>query len=268
MAAPQRPPTLNNATVTLIVTKEAVDALVSIQAAGTETSNRRVLNFIGATVADNSGSNRCDITIPPSQTLEATWTAPPSTGSWTPVNMGHHGVRLRDLRIVGPGVFLRATQQSSDWGDIVRMQYIGYSSNSTLIARVEPFVTGQNIQSVGMGFYSSSSGKFASVRFTDNGDGGLQVDKWSSTSSYSAAYLAFSTSQQIKWTWVRLKDDGTNRITSVSADGNNWIVLHTVGRTDFMTPNAFCIWADANNHNGSTPYDSGILVASWLITSP
>ena len=103
------------------------------------------------------------------------------------------------------------------------MQYIGYSSNSTLIARVEPFVTGQNFQSVGVGFYSSSSGKFASVRFTDNGDGGLQVDKWTSTSSYSAAYLAFSTSQQIKWTWVKLKDDGTNRITSVSADGNNWI---------------------------------------------
>ena len=118
---------LNDATVTLIVTAEAVNALVSIQAAGTETSNRRVLNFIGATVADNSGSNRCDITIPVSQTIEAAWTAPPSTGSWTPVNMGTTG-SYGTFSSSGPGVFLRATQQSGDWGDIVRMQYIGYSS--------------------------------------------------------------------------------------------------------------------------------------------
>jgi hypothetical protein len=258
---------LDDATITLIVTAEAVNALVSIQAAGTETSNRRVLNFINATVADNSGSNRCDITIPASQTLEATWTAPPSTGSWTGVNMGSTG-SFGTFSSVGPGVFLRATQQSSDWGDIVRMQYIAFSGNSTLIARVEPFITGQNYQSVGVGFYDSSGGKFSSIRFTDNNDGGLQVDKWTSTSSYSAAYLSLPPSQEVKWTWVKLQDDGTYRNYSVSCDGNNWIKIYQVSRTDFFTANSFCIWADANNHNGSTPFDCGILVASWHITSP
>ena len=261
---------LNNATVTLIVTKEAVNALVCIQAAGTETSNRRVLNFINATVADNSGSARCDITIPLSQTIEAAWTTPPATSSWTGVDMtgNSSSSSFGTFSASGPGVFLRATQVSGDWGDVVRMQYIGYSSNSTLIARVEPFITGQNYQSVGVGFYSSSSGKFSSIRFTDNNDGGLQVDKWTSTTSYSAAYLSLPPSQEVKWTWVKLQDNGTNRIYSVSADGNNWILLYSVSRTDFFTPNAFCIWADANNHNGSTPFDCGILVASWNITSP
>ena len=78
-----------------------------------------------------------------------------------------------------------------------------------------------------MGFYDSSGGKFSSIRFTDGNDGGLQVDKWTSTSSYSAAYLNIPPPLEVKWTWVKLQDNGTNRIYSVSADGNNWIQIFT-----------------------------------------
>jgi hypothetical protein len=47
-----------------ILTAEALNSAVTVQSAGTEVSDRRVLNFVsGATVADNSGSGRCDITI-------------------------------------------------------------------------------------------------------------------------------------------------------------------------------------------------------------
>jgi hypothetical protein len=64
----------NGATITVIVTAEAMNALVSIQNAGSEISNRRILNFINAaSIADNSGNSRCDITLSAGQTFEATW---------------------------------------------------------------------------------------------------------------------------------------------------------------------------------------------------
>jgi hypothetical protein len=46
-----------------ILTKGALDAIVTCQQSGTEESSRRVLNFIGATVADDSGNARTNITI-------------------------------------------------------------------------------------------------------------------------------------------------------------------------------------------------------------
>ena len=49
--------------IDIILTKEAVDSIVSIQLSGTEVSNRRILNFDGGSfdVTDNSGSSRADI---------------------------------------------------------------------------------------------------------------------------------------------------------------------------------------------------------------
>lgn len=69
-------------TAYVIVTKQAVDALVSIQAAGSEVSNRRVLNIIGAKVADNSGNACCDITITPVRTTSNSGTIDMSVSSW------------------------------------------------------------------------------------------------------------------------------------------------------------------------------------------
>ena len=64
---------LNAAAVTGILTAEALNNLVAIEQAGTVVSSRRTLNFIGGVaagpVADNSGSNRCDITLGPDATL-------------------------------------------------------------------------------------------------------------------------------------------------------------------------------------------------------
>ena len=65
---------LNSAAVYGILTAEALNAGVTIQAAGTEVSDRRVINFVsGETVADNSGSGRADITVtvPPGITYGA-----------------------------------------------------------------------------------------------------------------------------------------------------------------------------------------------------
>ena len=35
--------------------------------------------------------------------------------------------------------------------------------------------------------------------------------------------------------WFQIADDNTNRICSISQDGQNFDTFHSVGRTDFLT---------------------------------
>lgn len=61
--------------------------------------------------------------------------------------------------------------------------------------------------------------------------------------------------------WLRIADDGTNRICSYSIDGKNWIQVHSVTRTDFLTATyvGFYIFA---SHSSQTQR-SGALLLSW-----
>lgn len=63
----------------------------------------------------------------------------------------------------------------------------------------------------------------------------LSVKKYSALNTFSADY----TSKNIDITFpffVKIRDDNTNRVISVSQDGRNWNLLHSVGRTDYLTP--------------------------------
>lgn len=62
--------------------------------------------------------------------------------------------------------------------------------------------------------------------------------------------------------WIQIEDNSTNRITRWSVDGHIWEDLHTVGRTDFLTPTSvgFCI----NNINST--YPAAMVLASWKQT--
>lgn len=63
------------------------------------------------------------------------------------------------------------------------------------------------------------------------------VQKWTNPTTFSAAYSGersnFPPVSPVLW--LRITDNGTNRICSFSADGINFIASHTVGRTDFLT---------------------------------
>ncbi len=258
----------SGANVQAVLTKEALDALISFQSAGSEISTRRIINFInpGITLTDNSGSSRCDVLT---QDIEAAYTQP-TTSLFTGYNMGS-GSDLGTVSNSGTGVFLRDSVQGGTWGEHCRVQYRLLSSDSmsapwTVRARVTPFITGTNHQNCGVGFFNSSSKKMMTARFLQSGSGSLTIDKWTDGNTFSATYLTH-TNYHGFWRWIKLVDDNTNRITSVSMDGNNWIVLHTVGRTDFATADAICFYANANNNNGTNVYNAGILVSSWSIVS-
>jgi hypothetical protein len=81
-------------------------------------------------------------------------------------------------------------------------------------------------------YRQSSDGKLLTAWFTS---GQINLSNFTSPSVFSSTLLTWSPVVVPALIWMKLQDDGTNRITSWSPDGLHWTVVHTVGRTSFMT---------------------------------
>jgi hypothetical protein len=53
--------------------------------------------------------------------------------------------------------------------------------------------------------------------------------------------------------WLRVRDNGTNRIYEFSYNGVDWVFFFSVVRTDFITPDQIG-WGAANDLTGQTGY--------------
>jgi hypothetical protein len=226
------------------------------------------------TACQNLGLVASSVTAPAPAKLpwEANYSTPPGTSSWTGYNMGS-GSNLGTFTASGNGLFLRDSVQSGTWGDHARVQYITLSSQSisapwTLVARVVPFLTGYNNQNCGVAFLDTTTNKFAGFEWSQQSTGSWAIDKWTDGNTKSGNYIG-TAQYQGGWAWVKLIDDNTNRKVYGSMDGSNWILLHSVSRTDFITngANAVCFWVNANNSNGANVYDAGILIMSWNLAA-
>jgi len=66
------------------------------------------------------------------------------------------------------------------------------------------------------------------------------IAKYSAMGTPSGSYSGYPTPVYPPFTddilFLKIHDDTTNRIFSFSKDGKNWIDIHSVGRTDFLTP--------------------------------
>lgn len=80
----------------------------------------------------------------------------------------------------------------------------------------------------------------------------LAVSKWTSATAFSANYtnILSTTLPQMLPRWLRIRDDSTNRICEYSFDNIDWFQAHSVGRTDFLTPDRVG-WAGYNT-SGAT----------------
>ncbi len=108
-------------------------------------------------------------------------------------------------------------------------------------------VLGANFHTVGLGFRESSSGKVAAIALQFNSAFGVGVHKWTNATTFSASYLANIPVHTGNLIWFQISDNGTNRISRWSMDGQNWLDMHSVGRTDFLTANEVCFFGDSLN---------------------
>jgi hypothetical protein len=96
-------------------------------------------------------------------------------------------------------------------------------------------VVGADFNFIQLGWRQSSDGKLVHLRFGYNGGFKLDVVKGTSTTADSAVYTTQNMIHVPRPLWLRINDDGANRVTSWSFDGTHYTTLHTVGRTDFAT---------------------------------
>lgn len=133
----------------------------------------------------------------------------------------------------------------------------------TITAYVIPAIFQKSFHSCGLIFRQSSDGKIHVFDFLGDTTANaisLRSSKFTNATTFSAQYQA--TPIPTPFNWLRIADNGTNRICSYSADGQNWHVYHTIGRTDFLTADQVGFYV--GSENSAVPnLDVGMSLLSW-----
>lgn len=135
----------------------------------------------------------------------------------------------------------------------------------TAMIRFNWLLHSSNTQLAGLAYRQSSDGKLIAHGIGRTAAGiGIKVSKYTSPTVFSAHYSDGTQLPNLPQfppaLWMRIKDDGANRISSVSFDGFNFIDIHSVGRTDYMTADEvgfFC-----NDQSAASAVS--LMLISWL----
>jgi hypothetical protein len=87
----------------------------------------------------------------------------------------------------------------------------------------------------------------------------LAIDNWTNETTFSARPADADEFHGDGPVWFRMADNGTNCIYSISANGQDWIQVYSVGRTTFLTPDQ--IGFACRPH---ASYDAHCTVISWV----
>lgn len=181
---------------------------------------------------------------------------PPIDGDFAWVNQGGASVVTAN-----GGIFLRAPAVASANYRIKKKA--APATPYTVTAAITPMSVALNYQQAGILFRQSSDGKFVTFGLEYATAGVvLAVYKYTGVTAFSASYTSRGFLQGQQPIWLRITDDGTNRICSWSMDGQNFIQFHSVGRTDFITADEVGFYCN----DSTNTYDAGNLLLSWKET--
>lgn len=135
----------------------------------------------------------------------------------------------------------------------------------TITAYFEPLLgvqTGAGA-SYGIGFRQSVDGKLHALVTHQSDLGEILSLKFTNPTTFSAIYVqsgltnavggfgplrtAYNVAAAFPIKWLRITDDGVNRLTYFSFDGIEWIQFSTIGRTDFLTADEVFFETNASN---------------------
>jgi hypothetical protein len=135
----------------------------------------------------------------------------------------------------------------------------------TIHCQIWPCLT-TNFNSCCLSFIETSSGKFSNMQCGQSSTIiGLWVEKWNTATSYNSEYTSgtYPTSIATALKWFQLADNGTTRYYRVSWDGIYFYEVYSVGRTDFLTPNAVGV---SIRQDGSDNALKAFRIYSWVET--
>lgn len=188
-------------------------------------------------------------------------TAPPSA-SWSTTTLGS--------ATFAAGLGGRLLTTPSAAGENLRVEYrtLTPSSNYTFTAHLEHISAFADSSYSGIVLRNSSSGSMImfgpDLLITASGFARVRVTKWTNATTYSADYgtakVSYTLPGGVIPKWYRIRDDATNRYFEHSINGVDWLLFHSIGRTDFITPDQ--VGWGASNSTGST---SLTRLRSWSV---
>lgn len=185
----------------------------------------------------------------------------PSSG-WSWVNQGSATLSTNASKDVG-SLYLRAPVVG---GDSLRIRVRSLPAGKTAIVCFRPYIqpVAGGAPSAGICWRESSSGKLSVLSLVRNPappcDPGLYLPKYTNETAWSGGnYAPSNTDAKVHSDryWMKMQDDGANRIFSLSVDGENFHAYHSVGRTDFLTADQFGFFANSNG------FEAGIQILRW-----
>lgn len=117
-----------------------------------------------------------------------------------------------------------------------------------------------NFAQVGVCWRESSSGKLAACGVAYSNQWVMRFPKFNTSTSYNSDYTTIPIPPTVvhgSVIWMQLVDDNTTRSCRVSANGTTWTTVHSIGRTDFLTPNQIGFYW------GNCDVDMGITILHW-----
>lgn len=182
---------------------------------------------------------------------------PPSTG-WTAMN-------TPTITADSNG---RVQSQTAGATDNFKGEYrtLSPASNYTITANFDALYSGPHFDYGG--FILKNSGGNSFIHFGTWASGSppdlyLAVTKWTGVATFSATYIitaAWKLPHGIP-SWLRIRDDATNRFFEMSYNRFDWVPFFSVGRTDFLTPDQIG-WALSSN-TGVSAHTSVLRLNHW-----
>ncbi len=200
---------------------------------------------------------------------EQAWTPPSDTGfSWLNQNTSTLTVGNDSLLLYGPGT---PNASSSQWS--LRMKSLALAAPYTITMRVIPPPINKLYLGYGLALRQAGAGTgqnrlviiwWSLAQFSGVDAGGMvRIEKWTSPTAVSASYVEYRAISPPKW--FRIQDDNTNQKFYISADGIQWVLLHTVARLDYLLQGADQCGFGVYTHNAATPnIDVPLSVVSFL----
>lgn len=182
----------------------------------------------------------------------------PVSGNFAWINQGGASI------VTTVGIHLIAPATSGDSYRIRKMA--APATPYTITAAFIPRRANNGNAGCGLLFRQSSDGKLVVLNSMCGGIAtglsAMQVYKYTNPTTGSAQYAVAPIELGAGPIYMRITDNGTNRIMEWGADGVNFSTLHTVGRTDFLTADEVGFFVNANN----ATYDSAMTLTSWAQT--
>jgi hypothetical protein len=246
--------TLADDSVTNAKLAEMADATVKGRASGAGTGNPTDLSAaqVTAIVASGSGGGTSNFLR-----ADGTWAAPSGSGAtfpWAsptaPVNGDfawiNQGSATVSANASGIGLVIPASSALS----LRIRKKAAPSTPYTITAGFMVMVRNSSLHTAGLCFRQSSDGKIATLAIIGGTSWGLYSQKLNSPTSFSADY-ASRTFWPLYPIWLRIADDGSNRICSYSCNGYDFEQLHSVGRTDFLTADEVGFFGNDETNTGN-----------------